>query len=77
MPWVQLREKSQTEEERWHPLAGKSMAWKESRRCSCSTSRESSHYVDAREGLEGKIAKLIAEPAKVRGSREEAAWRRG
>jgi thiol-disulfide isomerase/thioredoxin len=63
MTWVQLREKSQTEAENWHPLAKKYGV--DGIPAMFLVDREGIlRFVDARDGLEKKVAQLLAEPAK-------------
>jgi len=62
MPWVQLRETSQDEKERWHPLAKKFHV--DGIPAMFLIDRKGVlRYVDARQDLEKKIAALVAEPA--------------
>jgi thiol-disulfide isomerase/thioredoxin len=63
MPWVQLRERSQNEAERWHPLAKKYHV--DGIPQMFLIDREGIlRYVDARENLEKKVALLLAEAPK-------------
>jgi thiol-disulfide isomerase/thioredoxin len=62
MLWIQLRETSQDEKERWHPLARKFHV--DGIPAMFLIDRQGVlRYVDARENLEKKIAQLVAEPA--------------
>ena len=63
MPWMQLREKSQTEADQWHPLAKKSGV--EGIPTMFLIDRKGVlRYVDARENLEKEVAQLVAEQPK-------------
>lgn len=62
MPWIQLRETTQNEEERWHPIAKKFHV--DGIPAMFLIDRNGVlRYVDARTDLDKKIAALVAEPA--------------
>jgi len=60
MPWVQLREASQSEAERWHPLA-KRYGVDGIPQMFLIDRQGVLRYVDAREDLADKVKKLVAE----------------
>ena len=64
MPWLQLREESQNEADRWHPVAKKFHV--DGIPAMFLIDRNGVlRYVDAREDLHTKIAQLVAEPVKA------------
>jgi thiol-disulfide isomerase/thioredoxin len=62
MPWVQLREKSQEGAENWHPIA-KQYGVLGIPTMFLVDRNGVLRFIDAREGTEEKVAKLLAEPA--------------